>query len=103
MMIQLGKPHPVKKERKVYERICANPDCLKDFVTPNKSTIYCRRGCQPHKHTKGLVAPSHDEPLPVDERGFFDASAFCRRYYEDNRPQGGVRYGDTTIHVLSQK
>ena len=102
MMIQLGKPHTVKKERKVYERICANPDCLKDFVTPNKSTIYCRKGCQPHKHTKGLVAPSHDEPLPVDERGYFDADTFCKRYYEEGKIYNASRFGNTTIHIIKQ-
>ena len=41
-MIQLGKPHPVKKERKVYERICANPDCLKDL--PNIKLVNFK-GC----------------------------------------------------------
>lgn len=100
MQLQLHKPHKVAKQRTMYQRICANPDCLKDFETYNKTTIYCRRGCKTPVHTKGLVAPSHDDPLPVDERGFFDADAFCRRYYEEGKIYGSARYGDTTIHTF---
>jgi hypothetical protein len=102
MMIQLGKPHPVKKERKVYERICANPDCLKDFETSHRGTKYCRRGCKPQVHSKGLVAPSHDDPLPVDSRGFFDADTFCQRYYEEGKIYNASRFGNTTIHIIKQ-
>jgi len=101
-MIQLGKPHPVKKERKVYERICANPDCLKDFETSHRGTKYCRRGCKPQVHSKGLVAPSHDDPLPVDSRGFFDADTFCQRYYEEGKIYNASRFGNTTIHIIKQ-
>ena len=103
MQLQLHKPHKVAKTRTMYQKICANPDCLTDFETYNKDTKYCRRGCKPQVHSKGLVAPSHDDPLPVDSRGFFDAETFCKRYYEEGKVYNGSKFGDTTIHILSQK
>jgi hypothetical protein len=49
-----------------------------------------------------LVAPSHDDPLPVDSRGFFDADTFCQRYYEEGKVYNNSKFGDTTIHIIKQ-
>jgi hypothetical protein len=102
MQLQLHKPHKVTKPKTIYQKICANPDCLKDFETSHRDTKYCRRGCKPQVHSKGLVAPSHDDPLPVDSRGFFDADTFCQRYYEEGKIYNASRFGNTTIHIIKQ-
>lgn len=79
------------KEKKEYPKICANPECVKDFIAKYKEAIFCSKPCA-RKYGKNHINREHGlNYLPVTEQGFFDADAFCEYFYPKNKVEKAMR------------
>lgn len=79
------------REKKDYPKICANPECVKDFVAKYKEAIFCSRLCaRKYGNTHIKIAYGVDF-FPVTEEGFFDADAFCGYFYPKDKVEKAMK------------
>ena len=79
------------REKKDYPKICANPECVKDFVAKYKEAIFCSRLCA-RKYGKNHINREYGvDFFPVTEQGFFDADAFCGYFYPKDKVEKAMR------------
>ena len=79
------------REKKDYPKICANPECVKDFVAKYKEAIFCSRLCA-RKYGKNHINREYGvDFFPVTEQGFFDADAFCGYFYPKDKVEKGMK------------
>jgi hypothetical protein len=73
------------KEKIRYPKICANPNCLKDFEAKYKEAMYCSRPCARVYGKTHLNKEYGVDYMPVTDAGYFDADAFCEYFYPKNK------------------
>lgn len=79
------------REKKDYPKICANPECVKDFVAKYKEAVFCSRLCA-RKHGKNHINREYGvDFFPVTEQGFFDADAFCGYFYPKDKVEKSMK------------
>ena len=90
------------KEKIRYGKICANPDCLKDFEAKYKEAIYCSRPCARKYGKTHLTMEYGKDYMPVTDQGYFDADAFCDYFYPKDKIEKGMRPigGEMTIKAI---
>lgn len=75
----------MEKNRRIYPKICENPECLKDFLATGKSAKFCSRECR-GIHSKNVLSKIEgNDYLPVTNDGYFDADAFCSYFYPSDK------------------
>jgi len=90
------------KEKKQFPKICANPDCVKDFIANYKEAIFCSRLCA-RKYGKTHIDTEYGKDyMPVTDNGFFDADAFCSYFYPKDKIERSVKNigGEVSIRTI---
>lgn len=76
----------MEKNRRVYPKICENPECIKDFLATGKDAKFCSRECRGQYSKDVLSKIEGNDYLPSTPQGFFDADAFTRFFYPNDKP-----------------
>jgi hypothetical protein len=79
------------REIKDYPKICANPECVKDFVAKYKEATFCSRLCARKYGNTNIKTAYGVDFFPVTEEGFFDADAFCGYFYPKDKVERSMR------------
>ena len=81
----------MSSNRRVYPKICENPECLKDFLATGKDARFCSRECR-GQHSKDVLSKIEGKDyLPMTKDGYFDADAFTKFFYPNDKLYGKQR------------